>query len=97
MLGLNFISKYIIIIVKLNKVMGNLRTTKRKLNVKKVWIAKEVEKGKVKLNEEFKEIKTDIELIKEIKLIKDIPKLIEENLPMSITTTEIKNVIDKIK
>ena len=97
MLGLNFISKYIIIIVKLNKVMGNLRTTKRKLNVKKVWIAKEVEKGKVKLNEEFKEIKTDIELIKEIKLIKDIPKLIEENLPMSITTTEIKSVIDKIK
>lgn len=60
--------------------MGNLRSLKRNLNEKYVWIAQEVQRKKIELAKKFVEdrVKTDA------KFAKDVLAAVGENLPAEI-------------
>lgn len=60
--------------------MGNLRSFRRKLNEKNVWVANEVQRKKVELAKKFVEdkVKTDADFAR------DVLAAVGENLPADI-------------
>jgi len=57
--------------------MGGLRSAKRKLNAKNVWIAQEVQRKKVELAQEF--VKERLQ--KDAEFARDVLKAVGESLP----------------
>ena len=66
--------------------MGGLRSARRKLNEKKVQIAKEVARRKIELAKEFVKDRAQ----KDVEFARDILKVIGENLP-----ADIKNIAEE--
>ena len=90
--------------------MGNLRSPKRKLNEKNVWIAQEVQRKKIDLAKKFVEerIKADAEFAKDVlaavgeNLPAEIKKLAEEtvakevNAVVNLNETQALEVVEKV-